>query len=137
MVDSQPSVIDPNRFYTAEEAKSLLHGRAKIETLRRFGLVSLGKDYLGSMILDAYRSACATLAAKRGLGGSTEEGEPSSEIFDNTDRSVSGHTAEEELSGYRKWSGHRGAKIQPVGTEAGQVESLVDRFDRLEAEGSG
>jgi len=45
--------IDPNTIYTGEEVEAMLHGRASLSTLRRFGLRGLADGYYGQNIHDA------------------------------------------------------------------------------------
>ncbi|MCA9428829.1 MAG: hypothetical protein KC994_27365, partial [Candidatus Omnitrophica bacterium] len=70
---SQPSVIHPNRFYSTEELRQILHGRIKIETLKAHGLAGLAKDYWGQNIIYAINRYWHTILAERGLCRPREE----------------------------------------------------------------
>ena len=134
MTDNRPDTILPNKFYSMAEAKELLKGRAKIESLREFGLVSPGKDYLGQVIIDAYVRYCAKIASERGPG--LQKGDADA-IFENR-RTKS--ASPPRVCGSRKGSRsvqspRQRPRIHPSKTEGLPVESQWTKFERLSKKG--
>lgn len=130
MKEYQPDLIVPNKFYSMAEAKELLKGRAKIESLRAFGLVSPGKDYLGQVIIDAYVRYCAKLAAERGPG--LQQGDADA-IFENRrEENLSPERVRRRGKAARRVQGERKeSRVLPSPDRPDPVESQWEKFGRL------
>jgi hypothetical protein len=60
-------IIDPHRFYEPGELEKIVHGRIKLETLRKYGLVGLARGYWGQNIIDALNRFCQSKSSQRGV----------------------------------------------------------------------
>lgn len=101
--------IVPNAFYSIEELKELLHRKAKISLLRRYGLVGIPGIgfYWGGNVIDAITRLWKHRARKR----------LQSEDDDN------GRKVDKPIPA---------KKIHPIRRESGKMESVRERLIREE-----
>src|SRR3989304_9315598 len=75
------SEIQPNRFYSTDEIREVLHGRVKVDALRASGLVSVGNGYWGQNVIDSLNRHCESRARRDSL---PQPMEGNDEIFEKT-----------------------------------------------------
>lgn len=129
--------IHPYRFYSTKETKRFLHGKIKIETLRKFGLRGLGEGYWGSNIIDAISRFCANMPLERDPAFQEERGQHGT-IFEKraTESSglsngrLQGSTTEAQLDGRGNQLGDKRQAVLSSRNWPGEVESQLDVFER-------
>lgn len=109
--------LNPYRFYTSEELESMLFGRVKLGTLRKYGLRGMGHGYYGQNVHDALVRFLNREESK----------------YIETDRELDCDPEDEEVEDPRVSSIHPQRTVHPAPDSAEQVESMWDQFSRRSA----
>ena len=118
--------IEPNRLYSTQELRGILGGSLKLDTLRAHGLVGFASGYWGENIIYAINRYWRKLLHERGALSTQEVGDAA--ILENQidHRSSESGSDPKRLEGPRQRS-----SLQPEGTLAGEVESLLSEYDQI------